>query len=299
VTPTSNVGTYESNCSGATDANYDISYVSGTVTVNQATLTVTANNQTMALGGAVPPLTTTITGYVNGQTLATSGVTGSPACTTTATPTSPGGTYPITCSIGTLAATNYTFAFVSGTLTVGFSQTILCDHNGAIVVTSGQSVLIPPGCTQKGDVTVQSGGSLEAEGAIIKGALSFVSGVTLLVCSTTISGSLTAYSAQDPVFLGNGTSSCGGSNLSGVSLTSNTAGVTVEQAVATGGLTLNSNSGGVTLVNSSLKGAVAVEQNSGGATVDSNSITGSLTVTGNTGTVVDRPNSVTGTTILQ
>ena len=57
---------------------------------------------------ANPPLTATISGFVNGQTLATSGVTGSPACTTTATITSPAGSYPITCSIGTLASAAYT-----------------------------------------------------------------------------------------------------------------------------------------------------------------------------------------------
>ena len=39
VTSTSIVGTYESNCSGVTNANYKISYGSGTVTVNPATLT--------------------------------------------------------------------------------------------------------------------------------------------------------------------------------------------------------------------------------------------------------------------
>ena len=136
-----------SNCSGAADANYSISYVPGTVTVGPATLTVTANNVTKAFGAAVPTLTATISGFVNGQTLATSGVTGSALCTTTAVTTSPGGTYPITCSLGTLAAHNYTFTFVAGTLTVTFSQKTVCNYIGSLVVSGGQSVLIPPGCT--------------------------------------------------------------------------------------------------------------------------------------------------------
>ena len=79
VGPTTAVGSYASTCSGAADPNYTITYVSGTVTVSPATLTVTANNQTMQFGGTVPTLTATITGFVDGQTLATSGVTGSPA----------------------------------------------------------------------------------------------------------------------------------------------------------------------------------------------------------------------------
>ena len=45
-------------------------------------------------------------------------VSGTANCTTTATPASPAGTYPITCTAGTLAATNYVFVFVDGTLTV-------------------------------------------------------------------------------------------------------------------------------------------------------------------------------------
>jgi hypothetical protein len=56
---------------------------------------------------------------VLGQKLATSGVTGSASCSTTATKSSPPGTYPITCKVGTLNAANYSFAkFVNGTLTV-------------------------------------------------------------------------------------------------------------------------------------------------------------------------------------
>jgi len=194
---------------------------------------------------------------------------------------------------------NYTFSLVAGTLTVTGSTTV-CDHVGSVVVTNGQSVLIPAGCVQVGTVTVQAGGSLEAQGAIILGTVSFNSGVTLLLCSTNLAGSLTASSAREPLIIGDGTSSCHGSILAGaVSLTSNTAGVTVEQAAAAGTLAMDSNSGGVSLGDSLAVGVVAVERNSGGATVDSNSIVGSLTVTGNTGTVVDRPNTVVGWTTLQ
>ena len=71
------------------------------------TLTVTADSKSRPFGVANPALTATISGFVNGQTLETSGVTGSPACTTTATLVSPAGTYPITCDIGTLASGAY------------------------------------------------------------------------------------------------------------------------------------------------------------------------------------------------
>jgi len=58
-------------------------------------------------------------GFKNGETLATSGVTGTPSLTTLATATSPvPGPYPITAALGTLAAGNYSFALVNGSLSI-------------------------------------------------------------------------------------------------------------------------------------------------------------------------------------
>ena len=56
----------------------------------------------------------------------TSGVlSGAPSLTTTATSTSAPGSYSITVAVGTLTASNYTFSFVNGTLTVtAATQTI-------------------------------------------------------------------------------------------------------------------------------------------------------------------------------
>ena len=68
------------------------------MTTRAAQLTVTANNQARLFGQANPPLTYTITGFVGGDTSAV--VSGTAACTTTATPSSPAGTYPITCTRG-------------------------------------------------------------------------------------------------------------------------------------------------------------------------------------------------------
>ena len=87
--------------------------------VNQAQLTVTASNVARAPNTANPdPLPYQITGYQNGENLGTSGVTGAPELSTTAVLASPVGDYPITCAVGTLAAVNYSFTFVDGTLTV-------------------------------------------------------------------------------------------------------------------------------------------------------------------------------------
>jgi hypothetical protein len=133
ATATSPVGTYPVTCAGASSPFYAIAYVNGTITVGPAPLTVTANAATVITGQAIPALAATITGFKNGQTLATSGVTGAPVCTTTATSASPTGTYPITCALGNLAATNYTFTtFVAGTLTISpASPSVTCTGSGS------------------------------------------------------------------------------------------------------------------------------------------------------------------------
>ncbi|MCX6878989.1 MAG: Ig-like domain repeat protein [Verrucomicrobia bacterium] len=90
-----------------------------TQTVNMAPLTVKALNTLRAPNTANPdPLPYQITGYQNGESFATSGVTGTPALTTDATLSSPAGNYDITCALGSLAASNYSFTLVNGTLTV-------------------------------------------------------------------------------------------------------------------------------------------------------------------------------------
>ena len=93
-------------------------------TVTPAALTVTANNASRPYGAANPAFTYAIVGFVNGETSAV--VSGTATETTTATSTSGAGTYPITFSTKNLAAANYTFNYLNGTLTIlgGVSQTI-------------------------------------------------------------------------------------------------------------------------------------------------------------------------------
>ena len=98
------------------DANFATSSGSAALTVTKAVLTVTANNASRTYGDPNPTFTYAISGFVNGDTISV--VSGSPSCTSTATASSPVGTYPIVCTQGTLAAANYTFAFVPGNLTV-------------------------------------------------------------------------------------------------------------------------------------------------------------------------------------
>src|SRR5207237_641010 len=106
-------GTYPINASGAVDANYSISYVAGTLTVTQAGLTITANNQTRVYGASNPTLTVSYTGLVNGDT--NTSLTTPPTITTAALSVGVGA-YPINAS-GAVDA-NYSISYVAGTLTV-------------------------------------------------------------------------------------------------------------------------------------------------------------------------------------
>ncbi|MGA3133821.1 MAG: glycosyl hydrolase family 28 protein [Terracidiphilus sp.] len=88
----------------------------GTLTINPAPLTVTANNASMPVGGPLPAFTASYSGFLNEDSVAV--LSGGPSLTTTATTFSGAGLYPITAAAGTLAAANYAFNFVNGTLSV-------------------------------------------------------------------------------------------------------------------------------------------------------------------------------------
>jgi len=99
-------------------------------TIYQAVLDVTAFSPTIMYEQAIPSLTPavlgtnyTLSGFIGHD--GASSVTGLPALSTAATQGSAPGTYPITVSTGSLLSANYSFLYVSGTLTVQqASQTI-------------------------------------------------------------------------------------------------------------------------------------------------------------------------------
>ena len=95
---------------------YNSASASVMLTVSKAPLTVTAGNASRAYGAANPGFTAAYSGFVGTDSVAV--LSGAPSLTTAATAASPVSAYPITAAIGTLAASNYSFAFVNGTLTV-------------------------------------------------------------------------------------------------------------------------------------------------------------------------------------
>jgi hypothetical protein len=119
ATLASPVSTYPISVDGATDANYTVTFMPGTLTVGKAPLTVTALNQSKVYGTTAVDLTNnaatvSYTGFKNeddATKLTTQAVLHS-----TGTAGSGAGSYPIT--VDSAASGNYAITFLPGTLTV-------------------------------------------------------------------------------------------------------------------------------------------------------------------------------------
>ena len=101
--------------------NYDFTFAPGKLTVTKATLTVTADDTSREYGAPNGSLTATITGYKNGENARHLRRHREPGVHDHAHGLQPGQRrtgYPITCVLGTLAASNYDFTFAPGKLTV-------------------------------------------------------------------------------------------------------------------------------------------------------------------------------------
>ena len=126
---------YAITASGAADSDYSISYVSGSLTVTPATLTITADNQSKIYGSALPTLTASYSGFVNGDT--STSLTTQPMLSTTATASShvAGSPYAITATGA--SDSDYIISYVSGALTVTpASLTITADNQAKVYGTA-------------------------------------------------------------------------------------------------------------------------------------------------------------------
>jgi ribosomal protein L18E len=148
ATQFSNVGTYAITVTLGSNPNYNVTATNGTLTINKAHLTVTADNKSVQYSDPLPTLTATITGFVPPDTVAV--LSGNPAVSTAAAITfyntggvsNAPGTYTnaIIPSVGTLSAANYDFPtanFVKGTLTVTCEDARAYYTGALFVSTSG------------------------------------------------------------------------------------------------------------------------------------------------------------------
>ena len=114
------------------DDKYDFAYVNGSLTVNQKTLTVTANNKTITFGGAEPAFDYTASGFVSPDTFITA-----PTCAVVENPHTAVGTYTIACSGGDAGA-NYAISYVSGVYTIS-AKVILTVTASSASITYGDA----------------------------------------------------------------------------------------------------------------------------------------------------------------
>jgi len=97
--------------------NYTVTFATAsTGVITPASLTISANNQTMVYGGPLPTLTASYSGFVNGDSPAS--LTTLPTLSTTAAVTSPLSGNPYSITANGAADPNYIITYVPGTLTV-------------------------------------------------------------------------------------------------------------------------------------------------------------------------------------
>jgi len=119
------------------------------IVINKAILMVRANNASRKTGEDNPAFSYYITGFVNGEN--SSVIQGSFFLSTSATISSPAGTYTITINPGGASADNYNFRFVNGTLTVTEAATLDITANGVDTIYDGQAKTISFNGLEDGD----------------------------------------------------------------------------------------------------------------------------------------------------
>ncbi len=177
------VGVCKITASAPGGGGYSAASLTQSFTIYPAVLKVTANSVTTSYGQAPPALTYGYSGFVNGDTAAV--ISGAPALSTTATSTSNAGSYPITVATGTLATTNYSFLYISGTVTVQTANqsALILTTTSPLIFNQTEALSVSGGSTG-GAVTY----SLSGPCSIAAGRLTAISGTGSCQVSATMAG---------------------------------------------------------------------------------------------------------------
>ncbi len=210
ASPTEPTGSYPTSCSGASDPNYTISYVDGSITVTPAALSVTASSDSMTYGGVAPDITAVVSGLQNGETVAVLGA--NLVCTSGAGSSSPVGNYASVC--GGAVDANYTITYVPGTVTVNPAPllvtassttiaygtappTITASYSGFVNSDTASSLTTAPSCTTTASSSSPVGSYDTSCSGAVDGnyAITYADGsvqvATVVVVVTASSGSMT------------------------------------------------------------------------------------------------------------
>lgn len=322
---TTGVGRCTITASQAGNSTYSSVSVSQSFTITPAVLTVTAKPVNTTYGQQIPTLTNdySIAGFVNRDP--TSVVTGTPALSTTATAATYPGSYPITVSTGSLAATNYSFLYVPGTLTISFTGSVpasgtACNgaysgtFKGNLIVVMGQVCVfigggasgnitesggnvVLSGATVGGNIT-DTGGSVNLSGGTVGGNVTITGGSFSIGPSTKINGNL---QIQNLPSSSTTNQVCAATISGSLQFQSNKSPVVIGSGTSScasnvikGSLQVLSNTAPVTLDGNTVSGNLQVETNSAAVTMDTNKVSGSLQVESNTGPTTLDGNTVGG-----
>ncbi|WP_194383028.1 MBG domain-containing protein, partial [Belliella aquatica] len=158
-----NVGTYAFNLGTlSAGANYNLQLISTTpFLISPAPLRLIADDKQKIFNTTNPPLTFTYDGLVNGDTQ----IQTLPTIVTTATETSPAGTYPIILNGG--SDSNYSISRVEGTLTIGQKAVTITANNQSKVYGQANPVLtFSYEGLLEGDTQIQTEPSISTEATI-------------------------------------------------------------------------------------------------------------------------------------
>ena len=147
-----------------------------TLTVSPVPLTITANDANIAYGQALPALSVRYSGWVNGETSAVLSV--APTVSTTATATSPAGSYPITASGA--ASSNYSITYVAGTLTIGQAASGITISSTPNPSQPGQEVSFGIAVALDATKRLQAQSPLTKAAAVPTGTVTLTDGSTVL-----------------------------------------------------------------------------------------------------------------------
>lgn len=136
ATTASPAGTYDIIIEKGDVTDENVTFVNGTLTIEKAPLTISADDKSKAYGDANPELTVSYSGFVNDET--SDALTTLPSISTTATAESSVGTYDITASGA--AADNYEISYVAGKLTISASTSE--DEDGNSIEEDGINVTL-------------------------------------------------------------------------------------------------------------------------------------------------------------
>lgn len=170
VAAPTDAGTYNVLATVADPTEYTAAPASGTLTITQAPLTVAGPNVTRLYGAENPALVPEITGLVGDDTAADIGPV---TCASTATATSPAGTYPVSCS--GVTSGNYLVEYVAGTLVVtydvGAFQRPIADPAGAEPTRVRRGATVPVKFALLGDGGAQLPATIAVERSSACGVL--------------------------------------------------------------------------------------------------------------------------------